>query len=184
MLRWPTVGEGSRNTPPRTPSRSCGVRWGGGMEMSPTTLLSPPTGPDPGSGWGCGLGQGGGVMSGGHGWVCLCPGPLPTTAAGGNGRVQPFPRMRISFLPLSGDPEVNTQPWGARPAGRRGGGGGQRTPARHTALGAGPPRSSPRLAGTPRSHTGRTRAAACGDEMALGWGSGWRCVVGSFSPSP
>lgn len=50
-------------------------------------------------------------MSGRRGRVCLCPGPLPSRA-GGNGRIQPFPRMRISFLPLSGDPEVNTQLWG------------------------------------------------------------------------
>lgn len=55
-------------------------------------------------------------MLGRRGRVCRCPGPLPTTA-GGNGRVQPFPRMRISFLPLSRDPEVSTQPQGSRPAG-------------------------------------------------------------------
>lgn len=65
--------------------------------------------------------------------------------AGGSGRVLPFPRMRISFLPLSGDPGVSTQPWGTG-RGSLAGNWGAETPG--TALGVPPLPFS--LAGTPR----------------------------------
>lgn len=57
------------------------------------------------------------VGTSGHcGQLGLCANPIPSVAKG-NSHVQPFPRMRISFLPLSGDPEVSTQLWGAWSAG-------------------------------------------------------------------
>lgn len=130
-------------------------------------------------------------MSGCRGWVCQCPGPFPT-AAGGNGRVQPFPRMRISFLPLSRDPEVSTQPRGTWPAERGGGGrlggGGAETPPTHSPGCSSwqdhPPLSSPHLAGTPCSHTGRRAAARRDEGTGFAGGPGWRLAAVSFSPSP
>jgi len=107
-------GMGRLREPPEDPQQAL-RGWGGGGRGPPSASPARPSPSRAGPSLRMGLVTG----TGGYGRVCVGPSPLPT-AAGGSGRVQPFPRMRISFLPLSGDPEVSTQPWGARHAGHGG----------------------------------------------------------------
>lgn len=117
--------------------------------------------------------------------MCLCLVPLPT-AAGGNGRVQPFPRMRISFLPLSRDPEVSTQqPQGARPRGQGFwlGGGGTDPPARSPGCSSqqDPPVSPTAWLGP---HDGQERSCPRERGSRFAACSGWGHGAISFSVSP
>lgn len=89
--------------------------------------------------------------------------------AGGSGRVLPFPRMRISFLPLSGDPGVSTQPWGTG-RGSLAGNWGAETPG--TALGV--PPLPPQPGRDPENER---------DGFWGGGDTGWRHAAISSSPS-